>query len=189
MRLAGGFAAGAIILLAVFAGAVAAPAPPITIPASAQAPTRVAGIPRIVLDAYRRAAAMARRVAPRTHGMRWSILAGIGKVESDHLAGQHIDPDGTVRPPYLGPRLDGSGVGGNTNPIYDTDHGRWDGDPTYDRAVGLMQFIPGTWHTGGYSGPRGDGRDGNGDGVADPNNVYDSALAAVVHLAGDRHVN
>jgi cell wall-associated NlpC family hydrolase len=52
-----------------------------------------------------------------------------------------------------------------------------------------MQFIPGTWHTGGYSGAHGDGRDGNGDGIADPNNVYDSALAAAVHLAGNRHVN
>jgi cell wall-associated NlpC family hydrolase len=152
-------------------------------------PVRVPGIPPIVLDAYLRAAAMAPRVAPKSRGMRWSILAGIGKIESNHLAGQHIDPDGTVRPPFLGPRLDGSGVGGNTSPIYDTDHGRYDGDTVYDRAVGLMQFIPGTWHRGGYSGPHGDGRDGNGDGVADPNNVYDSALAAVVHLAGNRPVD
>jgi hypothetical protein len=70
--------------------------------------------PIIVLNAYTRAAALAPQVVPRAKGMRWAILVGIGKIESYHLAGRHIDPDGTVRPPFLGPRLDGSGVGGNT---------------------------------------------------------------------------
>jgi hypothetical protein len=175
---------GGMIVIAVLLGAIAG-----TQDSDRAVPAQVPGIPSIVLDAYIRAAAAAPQVAPRARGMRWSILAGIGKIESNHLAGQHIDSDGTVRPPYLGPRLDGSGVGGNTTPIYDTDDGRYDGDTAYDRAVGLMQFIPGTWDRGGYSGPGGDGRDGNGDGSADPNNVYDSALAAVVHLAGNRAVD
>ena len=39
-------------------------------------------------------------------------------------------------------------------------HGRLDGDDTWDRAVGPMQFIPSTW---AWSG-----RDGDGDGVAQP---------------------
>ena len=39
-----------------------------------------------------------------------------------------------------------------------------------------MQFIPSTWATLG--------RDGNEDGVADPNNIYDGALAAATLLCG-----
>ncbi|MFR9771527.1 lytic murein transglycosylase, partial [Nocardia sp. SC052] len=42
------------------------------------------------------------------------------------------------------------------------------------RAVGPMQFLPGTW--GVYAA------DGNGDGVADPHNVFDAALAAGKYL-------
>jgi len=54
--------------------------------------------------------------------------------------------------------------------IPDTDGGRLDGDPVWDRPVGPMQFIPGTWARSGV--------DGNGDGVADPNNLFDAALTA-----------
>jgi hypothetical protein len=39
-----------------------------------------------------------------------------------------------------------------------------------------MQFIPSTWVSMG--------RDGNGDGVTDPNNIYDAAAGTVVHLCG-----
>jgi membrane-bound lytic murein transglycosylase B len=45
---------------------------------------------------------------------------------------------------------------------------------TYDRAVGPMQFIPGTWRSAGV--------DASGDGIADPNNVYDAAFAAARYL-------
>ena len=51
---------------------------------------------------------------------------------------------------------------------------RLDGDPAYDHAVGPMQFIPSTWAR--YAS------DGNGDGRADPFNVYDAALAAARYL-------
>jgi membrane-bound lytic murein transglycosylase B len=37
-----------------------------------------------------------------------------------------------------------------------------------------MQFLPGTWRTVG--------RDGTGDGVADPQNLYDAALSSGVYL-------
>ena len=37
-----------------------------------------------------------------------------------------------------------------------------------------MQFIPSTWEWAG--------RDGNGDGKKDPNNIYDAALAAGHYL-------
>jgi hypothetical protein len=48
------------------------------------------------------------------------------------------------------------------------------GDPVWDHAVGAMQFITGTWRK--YAS------DGNGDGVSDPNNVYDETLAAGRYL-------
>ena len=74
-------------------------------------------------------------------------------------------------PAILGPVLDGSG--GNSA-IADTDGGRYDGNTRWDRAVGPMQFIPSSWATGG--------RDGNGDGVDDPENLFDAALAAANYL-------
>ncbi|MGH8775651.1 MAG: lytic transglycosylase domain-containing protein [Jiangellaceae bacterium] len=62
--------------------------------------------------------------------------------------------------------------------IRDTDGGALDGDTTYDRAVGPMQFIPSTWRSVSV--------DGNGDGRRDPNNIYDAAQGAAVYLcAGD----
>ncbi len=130
-------------------------------------------IPAIALEAYRRASAEAGQIAPDC-SVDWTILAGLGKVESDHgrVNGPHtIEADGTVRPPIIGPALDGSG---GTQAIHDTDDGRLDGDPLWDHAVGPMQFIPATW--------RELGRDGNGDGVKDPENFYDAALTAAAHL-------
>ncbi|GAB3435114.1 C40 family peptidase [Flindersiella endophytica] len=138
-------------------------------------PDDVPGIPAILLDAYLRAARATPDLAPRCRGMRWSILAGIGKVESDQAGRSLVHLNGNIVPAILGPRLDGTN---NTVEIRDTDDGRWDFDTAYDRAVGPLQFIPSTWkHLG---------RDGNGDGTADPNNAYDATYAAVVHLCGTR---
>src|SRR5215213_4553989 len=104
----------------------------------------------------------------------WAVLAGGGRIESNHgLFGgpaTRFSPGGTVSPRITGPPLDGNGVAS----IADSDGGRWDGDTTWDRAVGPMQFIPTTW--------RSLGRDGNGDGVADPNNLFDAAVAAAGYL-------
>ena len=58
--------------------------------------------------------------------------------------------------------------------IADTDQGVYDGNTAWDRAVGPMQFIPGTWKSFGA--------DGNGDGVRDPHNVFDAARAAGDYL-------
>jgi len=139
----------------------------------APAPSSVTGIPAVMLDAYTQAARDSQQYAPGCTGMRWSILAGIGKIESGEAAGRQITAGGDITPPILGPRLDGSN---DTQRITDTDGGRWDKDTVLDRAVGPMQFIPSTWESMG--------RDGNGDGVADPNNAYDAAAATVVHLCG-----
>jgi len=125
-------------------------------------------LPLIALDAYVKAAGRMSVERPEC-GLRWTGLAAIGKVESGHgtYGGSRLSATGATSQPIVGIPLDGTA---GTAAIGDTDGGEIDGDPTTDRAVGPMQFIPGSW--------RGLGRDGNGDGRADPNNIYDAALAA-----------
>nr|BFD85425.1 lytic transglycosylase domain-containing protein [Streptomyces sp. Xyl84] len=128
-----------------------------------------AGIPATVLDAYKKAEAELRSSKPGCN-LPWQLLAAIGRVESGQARGGQVDANGTTFSPILGPVLNGSGFAN----ISDTDHGLYDGDSTYDRAVGPMQFIPSTWQWAG--------RDGNGDGKKDPNNIYDAALATGHYL-------
>lgn len=128
------------------------------------------GIPGIALDAYHRATDRLNAEQPACE-MDWTVLAGIGQVESNQGRGR-FDVHGNTIGRILGPRLDGSLPG--TAVITDTDGGRFDGDSEFDRAVGPVQFIPSTWKLLG--------RDGNADGVADPNNIYDGALAAATLL-------
>jgi membrane-bound lytic murein transglycosylase B len=130
-------------------------------------------IPAVALDAYRHASAAAPQIAPGC-AVDWEVLAGIGRVESNHgrvNGPRAIDEGGDVTPPIRGPRLDGSN---GTQRIPDTDGGALDGDAQFDRAVGPLQFIPTTWVELG--------RDGNGDGAADPDNLYDAAVTAAAHL-------
>jgi hypothetical protein len=106
------------------------------------------------------------------------LLAAIGEVESSSLRGRSLNARHVVVPPVRGPALSG----GFFAAIGDTDGGRYDGDPVWDRAVGPMQFIPATWRLWGA--------DANGDGVADPQNVEDAALAAARYLcAGGRDLS
>ncbi|MGW1165086.1 lytic murein transglycosylase [Streptomyces sp. NPDC002550] len=128
-----------------------------------------AGIPATVLDAYKKAEAELRSAKPGCN-LPWQLLAAIGKVESGQADGGRVDANGTTIGRILGPALDGNGFA----LIKDTDHGVYDGNTEYDQAVGPMQFIPSTWAWAG--------RDGNGDGKKDPNNVYDAALAAGHYL-------
>ncbi|MEV6590526.1 lytic transglycosylase domain-containing protein [Streptomyces acidicola] len=127
------------------------------------------GIPATVLDAYKKAESALRESKPDCN-LPWQLLAAIGKVESGQARGGRVDADGTTYSKILGPVLNG----GQFANIRDTDNGAYDGDSTYDRAVGPMQFIPSTWEWAG--------RDGNGDGRKDPNNIYDAALAAGNYL-------
>lgn len=139
-------------------------------------PRSQAGIPATVLTAYRNAERSLRRSDPGCR-LPWQLLAAIGKVESGQAAGGRVDAGGTTFTPILGPALDGVGFA----LIRDTDNGVYDGDRTYDRAVGPMQFIPSTWVNWA--------KDGNGDGRKDPNNIYDAALAAGNYLcAGGREL-
>jgi membrane-bound lytic murein transglycosylase B len=133
------------------------------------------GVPARALRAYA-GAELAQREATPDCGLSWNTLAGIGRVESDHgrLGRADLDADGVARPPIVGVALDGSrGVA----EIRDTDGGRLDGDATFDRAVGPMQFLPTTWARFG--------RDGDGDGVPDPHQLDDAARAAAAYLCAE----
>ncbi|MGK8510037.1 lytic transglycosylase [Nocardia asiatica] len=141
-----------------FAGVV--PLQEVTLPAVGGA----LGIPEVVLAAYRNAELALASSAPGC-GLSWNLLAGIGRIESGHARGGRTDAAGTTVTPIFGPALDGSLPGNEV--IRAADGG-------FVRALGPMQFLPGTW--GGY------GADGNGDGVADPHNVFDAALAAGKYL-------
>ncbi|WP_245689336.1 lytic murein transglycosylase [Streptomyces chattanoogensis] len=135
------------------------------------------GIPATALDAYKTAERALSTARPSCH-VRWQLVAGIGRVESVHASGYGLRSDGSVAKPIRGPRLDGERFA----LIRDTDGGRWDGDAEFDRAIGPMQFLPSTWATWGA--------DGNGDGVNDPHNLYDAALATGHYLcAGGRDLN
>jgi len=158
--------------LALPAAGTGTPSDPSNVPPAA--PAVAAGdIPPIAAAAYRDAAAATALARPDCH-IDWSLLAAIGRVESDHgrFGGSQLGVDGVARPPILGPRLDGHLAG--TGVVRDTDHGRLDGDPVYDRAVGPMQFLPGTWAAVGVAARSG--------AVADPQNIRDAALAAARYL-------
>jgi membrane-bound lytic murein transglycosylase B len=129
------------------------------------------GIPNVALNAYRVAAARMANSSPDC-GIDWSLLAGIGRVESNHgrFGGATLNPDGTSTPQIKGPPLNG----GQFAFIRDTDGGAFDGDSSVDRAVGPMQFIPSTWRAYGV--------DADGSGKADPFNINDAALGAAHYL-------
>lgn len=129
------------------------------------------GFPAVVLDAYYRAALATNERHPACE-VSWNQLAGIGQVETHHgtYLGSSVQADGSVTPQILGIVLDGS----RSLAIADTDNGALDGSVVWDRAVGPMQFIPGSWSIFGS--------DGNGDGIRDPHNLYDAASAAGEHL-------
>ncbi len=128
-------------------------------------------IPTVNVSAYRNAAKLLAATQPQC-GISWTVIAGIGRVESTHANNGKADQGGQLFEPILGPLLDGSLAGNHV--IADTDGGALDGDPNFDRAVGPMQFLPETWNL--YEA------DGNGDGVSDPQNLYDAALATGDYL-------
>jgi membrane-bound lytic murein transglycosylase B len=130
------------------------------------------GVPVVAMQAYGYAQLRAQQSLPGCH-LTWTTLAGIGKVESDHgrTGGTFLLPDGRALPPIIGAALDGTD---GRALIKDTDHGVLDGDPVYDRAVGPMQFIPDTWSKFQI--------DADNDGVADPNDINDAAMAAANYL-------
>lgn len=135
-----------------------------------------ADIPPRMLTAYKKAVQQVGKYVPKCQGMRWPILAGIAKVESNHAIGHSIAANGDIRPKIYGVLLNGSGTGGNTTAFPDTDSGKWDGTANGERAVGPFQFMPSTWES--------TGKDAGGDKIADPHNADDAALGAAIYLCG-----
>lgn len=130
------------------------------------------GIPVIAVEAYGYAELVVGRTTPACH-LSWTTIAAIAKVESAHGSahGSVLGADGSVQPPVYGLPLDGKG---GRQLVRDTDRGAMDGDLTYDRAVGPLQFIPSTWNS--YK------VDADNNGVADPNDIDDASLTAAVYL-------
>lgn len=126
------------------------------------------GIPAMALSAYRNAERIMASAYPGC-GISWNLLAGIGRIESMHANGGATDARGTAIRPIYGPALDGT-LPGNEVIVQSRVADR----VTYARAMGPMQFLPGTWSR--YAS------DGDGDGKAEVQNLYDSTLAAARYL-------
>jgi hypothetical protein len=124
------------------------------------------GIPVSVFSSYLRAADSLAVSAPSCR-LTWPVLAGIGRVESNHARNGDVAPNGDMVHPIFGPPLNGSNGTATTR----DQNGNW------VRAVGPMQFLPSTWVKWGA--------DGNGDGRTDPENVFDASLAAGRYLCAD----
>jgi membrane-bound lytic murein transglycosylase B len=146
-------------------GAATVSAPPPTVVVNSPG---ALGIPKMALSAYRNAERMMAGSDPAC-GISWNLLAGIGRIESMHANGGATDARGTAIRPIYGPTLDGT-LPGNEVIVQSNGGGR----VSYARAMGPMQFLPGTWAR--YAS------DGDGDGVADPQNLYDATLAAARYL-------
>ena len=104
----------------------------------------------------------------------WTTLAGIGWVESHHgtIGGRTLGDDGVPSPPIIGPALDGTH---GFAAIRSTPESQaWHGDATWEHAVGPMQFLRSSfdrWAT-----------DGDGDGVANPQDIDDAAATTARYL-------
>jgi len=96
-----------------------------------------------------------------------AVLAGIGRISSGHgrNEGAVVDHLGVVTPALRGLR---GGVGA------DTDGGELDGQAAGDVAMGPMQLRPTTWS--------GSAKDGDGDGAADPDDLFDAAATTAEAL-------
>jgi cell division septation protein DedD len=129
------------------------------------------GIPTAALDAYRRAEILLSK-SDASCKLPWHLLAAIGRVESNHgrSNGNALTTDGLATPGIYGVPLNGNGVA----KIPDTDKGAFDKDTVWDRAVGPMQFIPGTWSAAGI--------DSDNDGKKNPQDIDDAATSAGVYL-------
>jgi membrane-bound lytic murein transglycosylase B len=145
------------------AGSVSAPPPSAVVnsPGSLR-------IPAMALSAYRNSERIMAAADPAC-GVSWNLLAGIGRIESMHANFGATDARGTAVRPIYGPALDGT-LPGNEVIVQSRSADR----VNYARAMGPMQFLPGTWSR--YAS------DGDGDGKADVQNLYDSTLAAARYL-------
>ncbi|MFI6760413.1 lytic murein transglycosylase [Micromonospora sp. NPDC050417] len=138
------------------------------------------GVTPIAMQAYGYAELVLAQTTPSCK-LSWTTLAAIGFIESGHgtANSNKVDAKGASTPGVIGLPLDGTE---NRMRIMDTDRGVLDGDAIYDRAVGPMQFIPTTWQESGV--------DADNDGVKNPQDIDDAALAAGNYLCkGNRNLS
>jgi len=134
--------------------------------------SKTLNVPVTALESYAYAEWVVTQTRPACK-LQWTTLAGIGSVASDHgrVGERSLDSGGVPHPVLIGPALDG--LAGRVK-VPDVDGGAIDGDQTWDHAVGPMQLIPSMWRASGV--------DGDGDGLANPHDIDDAALAAAYHL-------
>lgn len=123
-------------------------------------------VPAVAIQAYGYAQLVLARTDPQCR-LSWTTLAGIGEVESRHgQAGRTLGPNGRSTPVVIGQPLDGK----EGRPLVrDTDAGAYDGDTEYDRMMGPLSLTPTMWREYGI--------DADGDGILDPYDIDDAALA------------
>jgi len=153
------------------------------LPAAAEAYTLASvpgqtGLTLKALNAYLNAEETMAVLSPSCH-ISWRTVAAVASVESVHgeYGNGRLDIDGRPAEPIIGLALDGKTVdnfGNTTARLPDTDNGRYDDDPNFDRAVGPLQFIPQSWDRWRL--------DGDGDGERDPQDIDDAALTAAAYL-------
>jgi len=139
--------------------------------------SRAVGIPAPAMLAYGAAQLTVAQEQPDCH-LSWNTLAGIGWIESQHgtIDDRTLGADGHSSPPVIGPALNGDGFAAiRSTPS----SAAWHGDTTWEHAVGPLQFISSSWERWGT--------DGDGDGIADPLDLDDAAVAAGRYLCADNH--
>lgn len=130
-------------------------------------------VPQQALAAYQRAATVLAEALPTCH-LDAGLLAGIGKVETDHgrVGAWRLGPAAVMRPYLFGAPVPDPAH--PVPPLADTDGGAWDRDPVADHPLGPLQIAPSLWQQVAV--------DGDGDGLRRPFDLDDAALALGVAL-------
>lgn len=132
----------------------------------------ISEVPEVAVAAYQRAVTV---MSDSQIGcdLRWTTLAAVARVESDHgrRGGGDLDETGAASPAVYGATLDGKK---GRAKVRDTDKGKVDDLRGFDRPAGPLGFLPNDWAVYGV--------DADGDGRRDVQDIDDAALALAVQL-------